>query len=225
MSGKIINQSSNTIILAGIVSFTIIVVAAIWFLSQSNTPAPTPPTVAAPVAQDSMAGHHSGNNAQASTAALAALVGQPAPSFTLTDRSGQVYNNETSKGKNVVLFFNEGLMCYPACWNQIAQLAEDDRFTDQTTVVLSVVVDPMKDWQRAVDKMPELAKATVVFDTNKKVSAAFGVLTTPSSMHFGSLPGHSYVVIDQDGIVRHVYDDPRMALHNDQLVAELAKLN
>ena len=51
------------------------------------------------------------------------------------------------------------------------------------------------------------------------------MLTLDSSMHYGSLPGHTYVIIDKEGIVRYVYDDPRMAINNDLLVAELGKLN
>ncbi|MFA4831176.1 MAG: redoxin domain-containing protein [Patescibacteria group bacterium] len=234
MSQKTINsRNENTIILAGIVSFTIIVVAVIWFLSRAEARTDNNSTsnsvaansAAAQESPDSMTSHHSSGNSKASTTALDALVGKPAPDFTLSDREGNLYSKDNLKGKNVILFFNEGLMCYPACWDQIAQLASDSRLNDENTVILSVMVDPVKDWQRAVDKMPELAKATVVFDTNREVSAKFGVLTTPSSMHYGSLPGHTYVIIDKEGVVRHVYDDPRMAIHNNQLVDELAKLN
>ena len=44
-------------------------------------------------------------------------------------------------------------------------------------------------------------------------------------MHPGSLPGHTYVVIDKKGIVRYIFDDPNMGIRNDQLVAEITKLN
>ncbi|MEK7213083.1 MAG: redoxin domain-containing protein [Patescibacteria group bacterium] len=222
MNKAINHNNENVIILAAIASFTVIVVAGIWFLSSLQTRANNGGRPEQ--SSDDMDGHHSGGGKQASTAALEALVGQVVPDFALTDRDGKTYSRENLKGKNVVLFFNEGLMCYPACWDQIAQLASDGRLNNKDTVVLSVVVDPVKDWQSAVDKMPELAKATVVFDTDREVSNKFGVLTTPSSMHYGSLPGHSYVVIDKEGIVRHVYDDPRMAIHNNQLLDELAKL-
>ena len=116
-------------------------------------------------------------------------------------------------------------MCYPACWNQIVALARDNRLKGEDVTVLSVVVDPQEAWENAIKKMPELGEATVVFDKGGVASNAFGMLKTPSSMHFGQLPGHSYVVINKEGIVKHVYDDPNMAIHNDQLVAELGKLN
>ena len=220
-----INQKNdNVIILAGIASFTIIVVAVVWFITNAGTGVKSADNSNPSPALDDMAGHHSGIGNNASTAELEALLGKSAPDFSLADRDGKIYSRDNLKGKNVVLFFNEGLMCYPACWEQIAQLASDQRLNTPDSVMLSVVVDPAKKWQNAITKMPELAQATVLFDTNRAVSTKFGVLTTPSSMHYGSLPGHSYVVIDKTGVVRHVYDDPNMAIYNEQLVAELKKL-
>lgn len=170
---------------------------------------------------------HGHNNATAnvSLASLNNLMDKPAPAFSLADRDGRVYSSDNLRGKKVVLFFNEGLMCYPACWNQIVALSKDDRFKNDDTVVLSVVVDSKEDWQSAINKMPELAQATVVFDVGAAVAKTFGVLTTPSSMHVGSLPGHTYVLIDKEGTVRYVFDDPNMGIRNDQLVEEIAKLN
>lgn len=158
-------------------------------------------------------------------ASLDALVGKPAPSFSLTDINGKEYSSENLKGKNVVLFFNEGLMCYPACWNQIAKFGSDARFTTDELIALSVVVDPKDEWRRAIAKMPELAAATTLFDDGGDVSRTFNVLKTPSSMHYGILPGHTYVVIDKEGVVRDIYDDPRMAIRNDEMFATITSFN
>lgn len=215
--------NENIVILTGIASFTIIVVAGIWFFSGANTEANN--STAVSQSSDDMSSHHSMSSSRGSTEALDSLVDKPAPDFSLIDKDGKVYSKDSLKGKKIILFFNEGLMCYPACWQQIAELAADKRLNTEDIVALSVVVDSAKDWQRAIKKMPELAAATVLFDTKQKASNSFGVLTTPSSMHYGSLPGHTYVVIDKDSIVRHVYDDPAMAIHNDQLAEELGKLN
>ena len=167
--------------------------------------------------------HGHNTEISADPALLNSIVNKPAPDFSLTDRDGRVYSSANLQGKNVLLFFNEGLMCYPACWNQIALLSQDRRFKSNDTVALSVVVDPKEDWQQAVNKMPELAQATVVFDNNASVSKKFGVLTAPSSMHPGLFPGHTYVVIDREGIIRYVLDDPNMGIHNDHLAAEISK--
>ncbi|MDO8469934.1 MAG: redoxin domain-containing protein [bacterium] len=161
----------------------------------------------------------------ASSGSLDDLVGKPAPAFSLRDRNGAEYSLDTLKGKKIVLFFNEGLMCYPACWNQIVALATDPRFVNPDTAALSVVIDSPSDWQSAIRKMPDLGKATVLFDTDKSVSQAFGMLTVPSSMHYGSYPGHSFVIVDTQGIVRSVFDDPTMGILNDRVFAEFEKMN
>ena len=59
---------------------------------------------------------------------------------------------------------------------------------------------------------------------DKSFSRELGMLAAPSSMHYGSYPGHSFVVIDKQGIVRFVYDDPRMGIDNELIVQELKKL-
>lgn len=199
------------------VSIAVIVVSgtiALGILSRSTaTPSDTSDT--------DMAGHHTQNGP---TSDPTSFVGKPSPDFRLTDHSGKEYALADLKGKRVVLFFNEGLMCYPACWNQIAALGDDERFTAEDIIALSVVTDSRNEWEKAIAKMPELASATVVHDIGGVVSGQFGMLTTKSSMHYGQLPGHSYVVIDAGGVIRHAYDDPMMAIHNDQLVEELKKI-
>ncbi len=152
------------------------------------------------------------------------LLNNPAPDFTLESYDGEKITLSNLRGKNVVLFFNEGIMCYPACWNQIVAFGKDKEFGTKNTVVLNINVDPKLDWAGAVKKMPELAAGTVLLDTQRSVSSAYGVLTVGSSMHRGQFPGHSYVVIDKDGIVKFVWDDPQMAVRNKEILAELSKL-
>ncbi|MEK7064769.1 MAG: hypothetical protein AAB973_04150, partial [Patescibacteria group bacterium] len=59
---------------------------------------------------------------------------------------------------------------------------------------------------------------------DRKVTTVYGVLTTASSMHRGQYPGHSYVIIDKDGVVRFVWDDPQMAVRNKEILAEVDKI-
>lgn len=116
-------------------------------------------------------------------------------------------------------------MCYPACWNQIAAFGKDNYFNSGDTTVLIINPDTKNDWKTAVSKMPELATPTVLLDYTKSVSRQYGVLTLPSSMHKGVMPGHTYLVLDKNGIVRFVKDDPQMAVRNEELKAELKKLS
>lgn len=152
------------------------------------------------------------------------LLNKQVPGFSLRDKSGNVYTPENLKGKKVVLFFNEGIMCYPACWNQVVALSTDPRLNGADTVSLSVVIDSKAQWDSAMQKMPELSKAKIVFDFDRSVSSNFGMLTVPSSMHYGSFPGHTYLVIDREGVVRYALDDPRMAINNNLIYDELQKI-
>lgn len=157
--------------------------------------------------------------------ALNSWIGKPMPGIQLTDKDGKTYTADSFKGKSTVLFFSEGLMCYPACWNQIAQFGTDQRFNTGQVQAISVVVDSASEWQKAISKMPDLAKASTLFDNGGNASRQLGLLSLPSSMHKGSLPGHTYIVLDKDGIVRYVNDDPNMAIANDTLMNKIAEFN
>ena len=172
---------------------------------------------------DHPAEHHEGQSVYEDK--FNALLGQPAPDFTLSSYDDKEITLSEFKGKKVVLFFTEGVMCYPSCWNQIAAFGKDEVFKKDDTVVFSVVVDTKNEWERAVKKMPELASSAIIHDVSKNVSKEYGVLSLPSSMHKGQFPGHTYLIVDKDGVIRFIKDDPQMAVRNDELKAELEKLN
>lgn len=151
------------------------------------------------------------------------LLNKPAPDFTLQTYNGENISLSSLKGKNVILFFSEGIMCYPACWNQMAEFGKDVELKNRDVTVLNVVLDAKDAWRDAIVKMPELAKATVLFD-NGKVATSYGVLTLSSSMHRGQFPGHTYVVVDKEGIVRYIKDDETMSIGDKGLISEIDKL-
>ncbi|HLG90694.1 MAG TPA: redoxin domain-containing protein [Candidatus Saccharimonadales bacterium] len=152
------------------------------------------------------------------------MVGKPAPDFSLQNQRGETFRLSEMKGKKTVIFFNEGIMCYPACWNQMAALGTDAQLNNSSVLSASIVVDAPQHWSKAFQQMPDLAKGTVLFDTDKKVSEQYGMLTLESSMHRGSMPGHTYLIIDQQGVVRYTLDDPKMSIRNETLVSELQKI-
>lgn len=202
------------------------IVLGLGYVLFKSSPESTRSTTQNPTNQtSSVTDHHSGSAMSADNDTLNALVGKPIPDIQLTDADGKTYTAADFTGKNTVLFFNEGLMCYPACWNQIASFGSDDRFNTDEIQAISVVADPAQDWQRAVNQMPQLAKATTLFDTNAVASRQLGLLLADSSMHKGSLPGHTYIIIDKEGIVRYVFDDTNMGMANDMLFQKIETLN
>ena len=217
------NNNNGKSPVASIIIVSVVVLGLGYFLFKS---APDNPgqkqssNQSAPV--DNM---HGGSAGAPTSEQLNSLVGNPMPNIQLADKDGKVFTTADLKGKNTVLFFNEGLMCYPACWNQMVAFGSDPRFNSDQIQAISVVVDSPKDWETAIAKMPQLAKATTMFDTNANTSRTLGMLTTTSSMHRGSLPGHTYVIIDKDGIARYVFDDPNMAIANDMLFGKIGELS
>lgn len=213
-------MSKHTMIMVGEIVLVVIILGSI-FIKVTAKP-PTDQAVPAAASGDEMADHHKPKPAD--TTVFSALLDQEAPDFTLTTFEGKSVRLSDFRGKNVLLFFNEGLMCYPACWEQIAAFGQDENFSKSNTVVLNITVDPKAQWERAVSQMPKLATATVLLDTDKSVSAKYGVLSLESSMHRGQFPGHTYVLIDKEGKIRYQLDDPQMAVRNKQLLEAAARL-
>lgn len=209
------NNKKSPIISIVIVSAAVLVLG--YFLFKSSPQNQSPSTLG-------VNDMHGGTSIATNSDASNALVGKPMPDIRLLDQDGKIYTATDFKGKNTVLFFNEGLMCYPACWNQIASFGSDERFNSDQIQAISVVVDSAKDWQRAISQMPQLAKATTMFDSDANASRQLGLLTLASSMHRGSLPGHTYIVLDKDAIIRYVFDDPNMAIANDMLFGKIGEL-
>ena len=205
------------------VIITTVLVSLFFIFSKSITKKEAPAATESQINQSTTDSHH-GGTAQVSTESFGKLLNKEAPDFTLESYEGEKISLEKLRGKNVVLFFSEGLMCYPACWDQIAAFGKDSKLNNQNILTFTIVNDRRGDWKTALDKMPELASAKVLFDTDRSASIAYGVLSLPSSMHRGQLAGHTYVIVDPQGIVRFIKDDPQMAIRNQELLREITKL-
>ena len=99
--------------------------------------------------------------------------------------------------KNVLLYFQEGVMCDP-CWKQIVDIEKEyDKLQTKDIELLTITVDPLnaitKNAKRFGITLPVLA------DEDLKVSTAYDVLK--NSMHPGSRPGHTFVLVDKGGNV------------------------
>lgn len=209
----------NTLLTIGITTVIVLIIVGLTSLSDDSENALPQPKIQS----QNVSEHHSTDIANDEV--FNSLVGKQAPDFMLESYEGEKIDLTSLRGKKVVLFFTEGLMCYPACWNQMAAFGKDPFFTSNDIVTLNITVDQKTEWKQAVSKMLELAKTIVLFDSDKAVSNTYGVLSLPSSMHKGQFPGHTYLILDREGIVRFTKDDIQMGVRNDELKAELAKVD
>lgn len=203
-------------------SLVVVVIVVVSIVAKATSKPSATGAVQTNTSTDSMDDHHKPKPAE--SAVFDALLGKQAPDFTLLSYDGSQVSLRDYRGQNVLLFFNEGLMCYPACWNQIVAFGKDKDFSALNTIILNITVDSKEDWKKAIDKMPELAGNTVLLDADRVVSNLYGVLALNSSMHRGQFPGHTYVLIDKEGIVRFTKDDAQMAVRNQEVLSEIAKL-
>ena len=130
-----------------------------------------------------------------------------APEFTLTDTGGATVRLADYRGKNVVLYFNEGAGCQ-SCLFQMADIERNAaQFTAANITVLPIVMNTAD--QIRADMAANGVRTPFLIDAGGTVSKAYGTLG--KGMHAG-LPGHSFVLIDANGIQRWYGEYPSMFL-------------
>jgi peroxiredoxin len=140
-----------------------------------------------------------------------------APDFTLTDTSGATVRLADYRGRNVVLYFNEGAGCQ-SCLLQMADIEKNvATFADANVTVLPIVMNTAA--QIRADMAANGVKTPFLLDDGT-VSAAYGTLG--KGMHAG-LPGHSFILIDTQGTQRWYGEYPSMYLSSADLLTQIRK--
>lgn len=126
-------------------------------------------------------------------------VGEEAPEFELASANGVRFKLSEQRGKQVLLYFHEGLGCAP-CWKQIDDIQADlAKFTalgiDQ---VASISLDPLAAQQQRA-KLRGISFPVLV-DSERAVSATYDALSY--GMMGGSTPGHTFILVGGDGKIR-----------------------
>jgi len=148
-------------------------------------------------------------------------LGDPAPHFSLLSTDGKEFSLDQYADKNVLLYFNEGVMCAP-CWKQISTMQQKlDKFEEIGTEVLTIAIDSANDW-KPILKAENITTIPVLIDADRKVSDAYGVLQMPSQMH-SDRPGHTYILVDKGGMVRWIGDYPTMRVTDEEVIASISE--
>ncbi|MBI4210276.1 MAG: redoxin domain-containing protein [Candidatus Diapherotrites archaeon] len=140
--------------------------------------------------------------------------GDMAPDFTLPMvGGGQFMLSELRGKKNVLLYFQEGIMC-PACWYQQVDIEKRQaEFDALDTQVVMITVDSPGALAQA--KAQYGIRNTLLYDNSLTASAKYDVLQ--DSMHPGERPGHVFVLIDKSGTIMwrfSAYQPPKNGDHH-----------
>lgn len=146
-------------------------------------------------------------------------VGDSAPLFSLPDQHGKIISLSDFIGKKpIVLFFypkDDSAGCtIEACAFRDSYTA----FQEAGAEVIGISANTEKSHEAFANKhrLPYI----LLSDTNRIVRKAFGVPTT-----FGILDGRVTYVIDQDGVVQHVFNSQANLLsHISEALAVVKKL-
>ncbi|MEK7597276.1 MAG: peroxiredoxin family protein [Patescibacteria group bacterium] len=173
-------------------------------------------------AADPMADHHGGSGAESNKKFEPLAPGTVAPDFSLPSTAGKTISLSEYKGKNIFLFFNEGVMCAP-CWQEVSKLERfKQEFDNLNTVIIPISVDDQKTWDPILKE--ERITTPILIDAERKVSKIYKILGTPSSMH-DDRPGHTYVHIDPQGKIHASSDFPNMNVPTNVLLQHIQEFN
>ncbi|HEX7104495.1 MAG TPA: peroxiredoxin family protein [Acidothermaceae bacterium] len=140
-----------------------------------------------------------------------------APDFTLTDTAGQQVHLAAYRGHTVVLYFSEGAGC-GSCLQQMSAIEKDRAAFDRAGVTVLPIV--MNTRAQITSDMRTYGVTTPFLLDDGAVSTAYK--TIGHGMHAG-LPGHSFVLIDKDGVQRWYGEYPSMYLAPSDLLAQVSK--
>ena len=156
-----------------------------------------------------------GSNGSGNSETLA--VGKKAPSFEGEDvMTGREVTSEGLKGKNVLYFFNEGVMCQ-ACLVQIQALEQHvAHFQKRHLELVSITNDEASTLRQA--GMDYGITTPLVADTSGELTTRFGAMG--GGMH-SDTADHEFILVDKRGIVRFDKDFPSMWIEPAKLLNEL----
>lgn len=128
-------------------------------------------------------------------------VGDTAPDFTLPSQTGTPVSLHDFRGKKAVVLYFYPKDDTPGCTKESCAFRDQyETFKEAGAEVIGVSGDSLESHQKFAGKynLPFL----LLSDSNNYLRKLYGV---PAAA-FGMLPGRVTYVIDQDGVVRHIFN-------------------
>jgi peroxiredoxin Q/BCP len=126
-------------------------------------------------------------------------VGSKVPDFTLPSQWGEMVNLRDFLGSKPVVLFFYPKDDTPGCTKQACAFRDDyEKFGKLDAEVIGISSDSVESHKRFASKHD--LPFTLLSDEKGKVRRLYGVPST-----FGLFPGRVTYVIDEEGVVRHVF--------------------
>jgi len=124
--------------------------------------------------------------------------GQPAPAIQLPSTSGGMFDLASLRGQTVLLYFQEGVMCQP-CWDQLKDIEQNWGEFQALGIdrIVSITTDPIDALKQKVSL--ERLSTPLLSDPGVGVSKTYEA--NKYGMMGNSMNGHSFIVVDQDGVI------------------------
>ncbi len=147
-------------------------------------------------------------------------IGQKAPNFSLLDTEGNKISLSGLRGKNVVLYFYPKDNT-PGCVKEACSFREElPRIKTRNTVVLGVSMDNQESHQKFTQKfsLPFALLCDTEGDVCKKYDV-YGLKSLYGRKFFGIR--RTTFVIDEDGIIKHIFEKVKPEGHAKEILAVL----
>lgn len=132
---------------------------------------------------------------------MAIAVGNRCPVFTLKDQNNTDFDIQSVLGKKIIVLYFYPKDDTPGCTAEACSFRDSyEEFKDLGCEVIGISGDSPESHAKFAEK--HRLSFTLLADTNKKVRKLFDV---PGNL-FGLIPGRVTYIIDQNGIVRHIYN-------------------
>lgn len=151
--------------------------------------------------------------------------GMNAPDFSLKDQDDNTVTLAQFKGKNKLLVYFYPRAMTPGCTTQACGLRDSKSELEAlNTQVLGISPDPVARLHKFIQK--QTLNFTLLSDEDHKVADAFGAWGKKKFM------GKSYdgihrisFLIDENGVILHVFDKFKTKEHHEQVIAYLKEMN